>query len=153
MPHQCKNTNGVNLLKKAKGTKSALLSLPFKEALQAHLRHNYPTTDHQKELAALVERPFSTVSGFIYNGIGGHELQYSLFAASLGLNTKYEVEEFLREKQVLFLSQSEGLAPSVRLFYDLFNNTDEELLYFFMQSVAFNIDLAKEFNVTIKKKG
>ena len=153
-PFMYKNTSGVKRLKETGKSKkkSALLSSPFRGALQAYLRHRYPTKEGQKELALLVERPFSTISGFIYNGIGGHELQYSLLAASLGLKTKQDVEEFLKEKQAIFLSQSKDIAPSVKLFYTLFNKTDEEILYFFMQSVAINIDLAKEFDMTIKKK-
>ena len=141
-------------MKKVRKTKkkSVLLSLPFRETLQTYLRHKYPTKESQKKLALLVERPFSTISGFIYNGIGGHELQYSLFATAIGLKTQQEVEEFLKEKQAIFLSQSKDPAPSVKLFYTLFNSTDEEMLYFFMQSVAINIKLAQEFNVTIKKK-
>ena len=133
--------------------KSEQLSLPFKKALQAYLRHKYSRTNDQKRLAELVDRPFSTVSGFIYNGIGGHELQYSLLAISLGLDNAAAVESFLQEKQALFLAQTPQLPPSVKLFFDLFNDIEEELLCFFIQAAALNIKLAQEFNFEkIKKK-
>ena len=132
--------------------KSEQLSLPFKKALQAYLRHKYPRINDQKRLAELIDRPFSTVSGFIYNGIGGHELQYSLLAISLGLDNAAAVESFLQEKQALFLLQAPKLPPSAKLFFDLFNDTEEELLCFFIQAAALNIKLAQEFNFAKTKK-
>ena len=133
--------------------KTEILSAPFKTALQAYLRHKYPTKEKQQALAAKVDRPFSTISGFIYNGIGGHELQYALFAASQRLTTKAQVEQFIEKKQVaLFSASQKDLSPSMKLFLKLYNNTDEELLYYFMQTVSMNIKLANDLGITLDSK-
>ncbi len=133
--------------------KTEALSLPFKEALRSYLRHKYPSKPEQEKLAKEVNRSYSTITGFIYNGIGGHELQYALLAVSLKLTSKSKVEKFIEEKQALFFSKAEkDMPPSIKLFFELYNNTDEDLLHYFMQTLSLNIKLAKEFNLEIKKQ-
>ena len=138
---------------KKKKRKTELLSEPFKKALQSYLRYKYPSRKAQKTLAKEVERPLATILGFMYNGIGGHELQYALLAISLKLNSKSKVENFVEEKQALLLSKTEKeVSAATKLFYKLRNNSDENLLLYFMQTLDFNIKLAKEFDFQIKKR-
>ena len=133
--------------------KTEALSLPFKEALRSYLRHKYPSKSKQEKLAKEVNRSYSTVAGFIYNGIGGYELQYALFAVSLNLTSKSKVEKFIEEKQALFFSKSEkDLPPSIKLFFELYNNTEEDALYYFMQVASLNIKIAEDFDFEVRKR-
>ena len=78
-------------------------------------------------------------------------MQYALFAVSLKLTSKSKVEKFIEEKQALFFSESkENQPPSIKLFFELYNSTDEDLLYYFMQVLFLNVKLAKEFNLEVK---
>ena len=131
--------------------KTEALSLPFREALRSYLRHKYPSKPDQEKLAQEVGRPYSTVIGFIYNGIGGYELQYALFAVSLKLTSKSKVEKFIEEKKALILSKSKDQPPAIKLFFEIYNSTDEDLLYYFMQVLSLNVKLAKEFDLEPKK--
>ena len=136
-----------------KKRKTEVLGAPFKKALQAYLRHKYPSRNLQEALAQEAERPLATILGFMYNGIGGHELQYTLLAISLKLNTKSKVENFIEEKQALFLSKNEKeVSEATKLFFKLHNSADENLLLYFMQTLDFNVKLAKKFNFQIKKQ-
>ena len=131
--------------------KTEALSLPFREALRSYLRYKYPSKPDQEKLAEEVNRSYSTITGFIYNGIGGYELQYALFAVSLKLTSKSKVEKFIEEKKALFFSESkENQPPSIKLFFELYNSTDEDLLYYFMQVLFLNVKLAKEFHLEVK---
>ncbi len=136
-----------------KNKKTEQLSTPFKEALQLYLRHKYPTRTALKELAKEIERPFSTVAGFVYSGVGGHELQYALLAVSLKLTSRSKVEKFIKEKQFLFFSEVEKkMTPAVKLFFELYNNTNEDLLHYVMQVASLNVKIAEEFDFEVRKK-